>query len=281
MIPFDFEYHKPQNIAQAVSLYQELKSQGRNVLYYSGGTEIITLGRLNQVYADAVIDIKEIYECNIAKIEDGKLVFGSALTLAEIKNKNMFPALTKTIGEVADHTVRNKITLGGNICSQIIYREGVLPLLLADAEVVLAGPGGQRKVYLSEVFNGSLQAKAGEFLIQVIVDQQWATYPYRSVKRRKQGNIGYPLMTIVAMNASNNQIRLAISGLCSYPFRCLEMEMAINNQAAPLDERINDAMATIPDIIIDDVEGSAEYRQFVLYKTLEDILMSLEGEVNV
>lgn len=59
MIPYDFDYYQPSTIEQATSLYQSLRLDGRKPKFFSGGTEIITLGRLNKVYTDAVIDLKK------------------------------------------------------------------------------------------------------------------------------------------------------------------------------------------------------------------------------
>ncbi|ETI66445.1 hypothetical protein [Neobacillus vireti] len=42
MIPFDFEYYKPNTITDAIQTFQEIESQGKEVIYYSGGTEFIT-----------------------------------------------------------------------------------------------------------------------------------------------------------------------------------------------------------------------------------------------
>lgn len=126
MISFDFEYYKPDTIEEAVKIFQDLDSQGKEPLYYSGGTEIITLGRLNQLFTKAVIDLKGIPECNGLEMKNNQLILGSALTLTKIVETNPFPLLTKSAGRIADHTTRGKITLGGNICGSFIYREAVL-----------------------------------------------------------------------------------------------------------------------------------------------------------
>ncbi|MDV2583678.1 FAD binding domain-containing protein, partial [Alkalibacillus haloalkaliphilus] len=63
MISFDFEYYKPTSINEATQLFQSLVEQGKEPIYFSGGTEVITLGRINQIQTDAVIDFKGIPEC--------------------------------------------------------------------------------------------------------------------------------------------------------------------------------------------------------------------------
>ena len=73
---------------------------------------------------------------------------------------------------MADHTARGKITLGGNICAQIFYREAVLPFLLADSQVVIVGPDGIRVSPINEIFHKQLQLKKGEFLVQIATDKE-------------------------------------------------------------------------------------------------------------
>ena len=75
-------------------------------------------------------------------------------------------------------------------------------------------------------------------------------------------------------------IRLAISGLCPFPFRAFEIEELLNNSDLSMEEKINGVLAVerLPSPILNDVEGSAEYRLFVLKNTLIDILQELGKE---
>ena len=63
MIPYDFDYYRPKTLVEALELSRRLKLSGQKVLYYGGGTEFISMSRLNNIYTDAVIDIKERGEC--------------------------------------------------------------------------------------------------------------------------------------------------------------------------------------------------------------------------
>lgn len=276
MIPFDFEYYKPSSIREAVQLFYTLQAQKKRPIYFSGGTEIITLGRLNLVSTGAVIDIHDIPECKVLQLNENQLVMGSALTLTKIEEANVFPLLSKTASEVADRTARNKITLGGNICGNIFYREAVLPLLLTDSDVVIAGPAGIKRVPIQEVFNKQLCLKTGEFLVQVITNRSYFHTPSVSIKKRRQWNTGYPLVTIAAMKIEQ-EIRVAFSGLCPFPFRSQQIEKDLNHKPLPVETRIEDAIHHIPGPILDDAEGSSEYRIFVFKNTLQDIVTALEG----
>ncbi|TWK60469.1 FAD binding domain-containing protein [Bacillus licheniformis] len=246
MIQFDFEYYRPQSAQEAVKLFQSLEREGKKPAYCSGGTEQLTLGRMNVIHTNAVIDIKDIPECRTLQFERHHLALGSALTLTEITENGGFPLLSKAAREVADHTARNKITLGGNICGQIFYREAVLPFLLTDSKVVTVGDKDLHQ-------------------------------PFASIKVRQRWDTGYPLATISALEI-DGRVRCAFSGVCSYPFRSAEVESALNDEALPVGQRVEEAINRLPGPVLDDAQGSAEYRTFVIKHTLFDILGMLKKE---
>lgn len=93
---------------------------------------------------------------------------------------------------------------------------------------------------------------------------------------RQHWETGYPLITVAALKI-DGQIRVAISGLCTFPFRAFEVERIINNQTMNKEQRITLALNHLPSPILDDVEGSAEYRLFVLADLIEKIINRLEG----
>ncbi|WP_338472127.1 FAD binding domain-containing protein [Niallia sp. XMNu-256] len=277
MISYDFEYYLPISIKEAVQLYEDLQKKGKDPIYFSGGTEIITLGRLNAVKTGAVIDIKGIPECRTFQTHKEHLLIGAATTLTDIEERNPFPLLSKTVSEIADRTARNKITAGGNICGQIFYREAVLPFLLCDSEMVIAGLNGIKTVPINEIFNEKLLLERGELLVGIKTDISYLELPYVSIKRRRQWNTGYPLITVAALKVNGN-IRIAISGLTSYPFRSKQMEEQLNNKGSSLHQRIDEAIQTLTVPPLDDSEGSFQYRLFVLKNTLHDVFRQLEGE---
>ncbi|ULT59119.1 FAD binding domain-containing protein [Neobacillus drentensis] len=277
MLPFDFDYYRPETLKEAVDLFQYLDQQGKQPFYFSGGTELLTLGRIDLAYTEAVIDIKGIPECKAMEVSGDQLLLGSSLSLTVIEEANHFPLLTKTASEVADHSARGKITLGGNICARIFYREAVLPLLLADSRVMINGPEGKKIVPINDVFQGHLHLNKGEFLVQTATNLSFIQAPYFTVKRRQQWETGYPLITLAAIKF-NQKIRVAVSGLCPFPFRSSAVEESLNAQGQSLATRIDRAIAGLPQPILEDIEGSKEYRLFVLRNLLLDAVESLERE---
>jgi aerobic carbon-monoxide dehydrogenase medium subunit len=276
MLPFDFDYYKPATLKEAVDLYQYLDQHGKQPMFFSGGTELITLGRIDLAYTEAVIDIKDIPECNVMQVSGEHLLLGSTLSLTKIEEANLFPLLTKTASQVADHTARGKISLGGNICARIFYREAVLPFLLSDSQVLIVGPEGKKMVPINEIFLEKLQLKKGEFLVQIATETRFIKAPFFSFKRRQQWDTGYPLITVAALKIGQ-EVRVAISGFCPFPFRSKELEASLNKRDLPAVSRIDEGVSKLPKPILDDVEGSAKYRLFVMRNLLMDVLAVLDG----
>jgi CO/xanthine dehydrogenase FAD-binding subunit len=278
MISYNFDYYQPVSVQEATELYQTLREKQKRPIYYAGGTEVITLGRVNKIVTDAVIDIKEIPECRTFKKESRQLVLGAALSLTALRDMQVYPLMDKVISEIADNTARNKITLGGNICANIIYREAILPLLLTDSRVVIATRDGLKEKPINELFNQKLQLNDGVLLVQVKISTADIELPYFTIKRRRQWGVGYPLITIAAIK-KEGEVKIAISGLCSFPFRSREMEKHLNNKESKMEERINKAVQHIPGDVLNDVHGSDKYRLFVLKNVLRDAMDSL-GKVD-
>lgn len=271
------EYYKPATLKEAVELFFVLKEENKQPLYYAGGTEILTLGRLNMIKTRALIDIKGIKECHTFEFTEDLLLTGAALPLTLIEEKNLFPLLSQTSMAIADHTARNKITLGGNLCGKIYYREAVLPFLLCDSKVTVMGNDGIEAFPIEKIFQRSFQLKEGQFIIHLQTEKKFIKLPFISIKIRQQWETGYPLLTIASIKIEN-ELRFAFSGLCRFPFRSKEIEAAINQLGLPLEKRITKALDYLPAPVLDDVEGSREYRVFVLKNTLRKIIEEMEGK---
>ncbi|QSO52436.1 FAD binding domain-containing protein [Alicyclobacillus curvatus] len=281
MIAIDFDYTKASSLQDAVWRHTKAMEGGISPLYYAGGTEIITFARLGLVRPDLVIDIKEIAETGVVEVtEPGtSLVTGAGVTLSAITDHPLlsreFPLLQRTVAEIADRTARNKITLGGNICGQIFYREAVLPFLVCDSLIRLVGPKGKRELPIMQVFRETLQLSPGELLVQLVTDETWRRAPFLHVKRRKMGDVGYPVVTATAVRRGG-QIRAAFSGVTAFPFRSLSMERALSQEGASTEERVENAVQFLPEReVLDDFEASRGYRRFVFREVLTHILREI------
>lgn len=276
MIAHNLVYHRPETIGEAASAFAAAEAEGLKPYYLAGGTEITTFSRRGLITPEALIDLKTIPECRVLARQEGHLVFGAALTLNEIIGERSFPLLSAA-ARIVDHTVRNRLTLGGNIAGMLPYRETVLPFLLTTAEARLAGPGGEREVPLAEIFSRRLKLKPGEFLVQLRVPEREASLPWHRRRRVKHSRLDYPLFTICALGAEDGT-RLALTGVFDSPVRSPEAEAVLNDRSLAPAERAERAAAAFGLRIRDDQRASAEYREALLRGALEETIRELGGE---
>ncbi len=277
MIPTDFTYYRPETAAEAVEVYAGAASEGKNAFYYAGGSEIITMARAGSICPHAVIDIKRIEELKELTPGEKWLTIGAACTLNQIKESNLFPLLSLSCGRIADHTNQCRITLGGNICGSIIYREASLPLLLADAELLLIGPNGRRHAAAHSIFRSGVDLLPGELVTGVRVPNWALGARHAHIKKTAGEKIDYPLLSIAALWEGKN-LRAAFSGVCSYPFRNAHTEAILNERALSAGERARRAVEALPQPPYCDVEGTGEYRAFLMQNTLETLLEDWEND---
>ena len=276
MIPFDFEYYLPQTAEEAVTLFTRLSSEDKNPLYYAGGTEIITFCRQQTLKPGALIDLKNIQETIVFEKNNGQLVIGANLSLSRVVEENNFPLLSKVVKQIADRTVRNRLTLGGNICGRLPYREALLPFLLTDAVVTLAGPEGRRSEQVTDLFDKRLKLAKGELLVQLEVREDSLNLPFYTRRRVKQGPVDYPLYHLACIRKDGN-LKLAVAGLCAFTFRSRDLEMILDDQNIKVSETINNVVNKLPGDIRADERGSAAYRKALFEKDLE-LLLTEMGE---
>lgn len=276
MIPFNFVYYRPETLKEATDIFSTLQSQGKAAVYYAGGSEIISMCRTGSIRPEAVIDIKNIPECRLLSVDKERLHIGSVCTLSQISESKLFPLMRLSCGRIADHTNQCRITLGGNLCGTIIYREASLPLLLSDAEITLYGPEGERTVPIGSVFHERMRMKPGEMIVQVLIPVWALSARCSHIKKAPNEKIDYPLVSVAALWKDDN-LRIAFSGVCSYPFRSEQIENALNEHSKPVEEKIKQAAELLPEPAYADAEGSGEYRLFVFKNTLCELLEDREN----
>lgn len=277
MIPFDLQYYLPGEIDEAISLFNELDRSGKEPLYYSGGTEIIALCRQQKIRPGALIDLKGLETTRNFEVSENRAYFGANLTLNQLSEQEHFPMLAHIARRVADHTIRNRLTLGGNICGRLPYREMILAFLLLDTEAIIAGPEGTCREPLKNLFNKRLQLKKGEFLMQLAVPRDQLTWPFLSKRREKHGPVDYPLFHMAAL-FMKGQIKLAVSGLCAFPFCSDKLDNLAGDGSLTIAERVEHSLDYLPGTVRDDHLGSAAYRRALWRQDLAAILETVEEE---
>ena len=219
MIPTDITYIQVDSPEEAVQAW----SSHPGARYLAGGTEITTTARRSSAYPlTTLIDVKGLAETQVLEIKAGSVALGATLPLSTLEDWPGYPLLSATIKGIADRTVRNRLSLGGNIVGMLPYREAVLPLLLADATglSIVPGPSGSapaRKVWrLRERFDKRLLLEPGELVLTFSLPENSSTLPWTHRRKTRTGRVDYPLVTL-CMIREGASYRLAVSGAQPYP----------------------------------------------------------------
>lgn len=170
MIPAPFDYHAPATLAEAIGLLQQ---HGDDAKVLSGGQSLLPLLKLRLASAMHVVDIGRIPGLDYIKEDGGYLKIGgrtreSALERSDLI-KTKYPILHDTALVIADPLVRNRATVGGNLAHADPANDHPATMLALGAEVVAAGPKGERTIPINRFFTGifSTALEAGEILIEI------------------------------------------------------------------------------------------------------------------
>jgi carbon-monoxide dehydrogenase medium subunit len=265
-----FDYAAPTTVAEALRLLAE-KGPGARVL--AGGTDLIIRMRHGLVKPSAIIHLGGIAELKtIAYKPKTGLAIGAAATLAEVAGhpdiRRRYPAVAYAAGETANVQVRNLGTVGGNLCNAAPSADNAPTLMALGAEMVLAGPQGERRVALEQFFKGPGQTvlTPGEILtaIQVPTPPPHSGAAYQQVSARGRVDICAASVGAAVVFEGENckDIRIFLGAVGPTPLRALLTEDLVRGKAwAP--ELIAQAgeQAAGEARPITDMRASADYRR--------------------
>ena len=164
-------YARPGSLAEAIELLAA--DDGARAL--AGGQTLINVMKARAGSPDALIYLAGIDELKGIELGgDGTLEIGAMATytdLMESSEARARPIIGQVCAQIADVQVRNRGTIGGNLCTSDPTNH--LPPLMAalGAQMTIAGAGGERTVPASEFFLGVYMTAVGpgEVLTKITV----------------------------------------------------------------------------------------------------------------
>ena len=161
MLLREVEYAKPGSVAEALELLAA--NDGARAL--AGGQTIINVMKARAASPDMLVDLNGLGELKgIELAGDGTLTIGAMTTYTELMGSaeaKARPILSEVCATIADVQVRNRGTIGGNLCSNDPTNH-LPPLMVAiGARMTIAGAGGEREVPAAEFFLGVYLTAAG------------------------------------------------------------------------------------------------------------------------
>lgn len=151
-----FDYIRAESIEQVLRL---LREKGADARLMMGGTDLLVRMRDGAVSAATVIDLKGLPGMRTIELDPaGGLRVGAAVTMNQVTQDRRvvehYLLLAQAAGAVANYAIRNRATLGGNLCNASPAADTAPAVLLLDGRIQLCGPSGEREVGASEFFLG-------------------------------------------------------------------------------------------------------------------------------
>ena len=162
MLLREVAYAKPSSLAEA--LERLAADDGARAL--AGGQTLVNVMKARAGSPDALVDLNGLDELKGIELgADGTLEIGAMTTYTEIMRSGEArarPILGEVCAQIADVQVRNRGTIGGNVCTNDPTNH--LPPLLAalDAQFTIAGAAGTRTVTADEFFLGVYMTAVGQ-----------------------------------------------------------------------------------------------------------------------
>jgi aerobic carbon-monoxide dehydrogenase medium subunit len=247
------EYARPESVDEAVRLL----SSREDARVLAGGQSLVNVMKTRVATPELVVDLNRIEELRAIETgPNGELLLGAMATYDELIRSDAVraarPILSEVAVTIADVQVRNRGTVGGNLCSNDPTNH--LPPLMATtgATMTIRALESERTVSSDEFFQGVYLTAVtpGEMLTRVTVPalvrgegDGWA-----SVALGKDGTG----IVNVAATVRDSRARIAIGCVSAVP---VVAETDADEVAVP--KAVADAQLDPPD----DVHASADYRR--------------------
>lgn len=240
----------------------------------AGGTDLVVGARHGKApLPDSIVGIHRIPELtSIDVLPGGGLRIGALVSHATLATDSAVLAAYTGVADasaiVGSHATRANGTLGGNVMNASPAMDTGAPLLCHGAVAVLVGPGGERRVALSDLWTGPGRTSAApdELLVAVELEPAAARSgsAYVRLQYRRQMEIavvGVGATVELDDDGAVASARVAISALSPVIERVADAEAAlVGTDGASAVEAAASAVAAAARPI-SDVRGSADYRR--------------------
>jgi carbon-monoxide dehydrogenase medium subunit len=260
MLLREVEYARPASVEDALRLLGS--NDGARAL--AGGQTLVNVMKARTASPDLLVDLNALAELRaIRRAPDGTLELGAMATYTQLVTSpevaEALPGVAEVAAQIADVQVRNRGTVGGNVCSNDPTNH-FPPLMVAlDARMTIAGPDGERTISAEEFFLGVYLTAVGpgELLTTVSIPPGRRD-GFASVTIGRDGTC----IVNAAASLDGDEPRVALGCVAAVPVRASELEARLRD--GDFSRRTVEEAARGLGAALDppsDVHGSAEYRR--------------------
>ena len=172
MKPPVFDYERPANLRAALDA---LSKHGGKAKLLAGGHSLIPMLNLRLLAPGRLIDVSRLTELQYIVEEYSQLRIGALTTHNTILRSSVVaagcPIMIEAYQHVANHSIRNRGTLGGNLCHNDPAFEMPLVVALLGASMVARSARSSRTITAERFFKApfATDLAADEMLVEVRV----------------------------------------------------------------------------------------------------------------
>ncbi|MFQ6608862.1 MAG: FAD binding domain-containing protein [Fidelibacterota bacterium] len=266
------KYLTPRTATELLEIQSELP--WRDIVFLAGGTDLMPRWELGRSLPQYIIDVKKIVDFTGIKEGSDEITIGALTTIQDMLYSNIiqneFTALSDAASQFAGVQIRNRATIGGNICNASPAGDLLPGLYVYNAKVVLTGPAGTRQLPISEFITGPGETKLlpNEILASIKLPVQNIKSTFYKLGLRQAMAISVINFAITyKKNSSGSFSELTIAAGAVAP-----TVVALNQFTKAVVEGIDivEAIELVNENIapIDDIRATAQYRSKALKNAL-------------
>ena len=257
MIPAAFDYVRAGSADEAVALLAE---HGDEAKLLAGGHSLLPLMKLRLAVPAVLVDIGRLTDLSYIREDGDTVAIGALTTHHAIETSDVLkahlPLLAHATAKVGDPQVRHRGTLGGALSHGDPAADHPAILLALGGEMVLRGPGGERRVAADDFFTGFLETALApdELLTEIRIPKATgAGWSFQKFNRRAQD---WAIVGVAAVH--NGRTGIGLVNMDTKPTRATAAEEAMAGGASPADAAAVAHEGTNPP---GDLNGTVEYRE--------------------
>lgn len=251
---------------------QQLLTEYPQARLVAGGTDLMLEVTQQYKHLTQVIDLNAVPSLQQIELTDNELIIGAAVCYSQLEKSlaELSPEFVSLLGRLGSRQIRNRGTLGGNICNASPIADTPPFLLALDAQIEIVNARGEsRREPLAEFYRAYKQTSlaSGEYLARIYIAREQLTQPLKlfKISKRYEDDIS-AVMGAFHWNSAD-KFKIAFGGMAAIPKRATQTETFLSENiwytAGEVNEQvIEQACALLRSEFspLSDVRASAEYR---------------------
>lgn len=245
MKPAPFEYLRPGSLAECLEL---LAQRGPEAKILAGGQSLVPLMNLRLARPEVLVDVNRLGDLAYERRDDGVFELGALVRHTGLASseevKQSSPLLADAASRIGYPAIRHRGTLGGSLAHADPAAELPCACVALGAEIVLRGPGGERRVpaeqfFLSH-FTTALSPSEMVAAVRVPVKRPGEGHGFEELARKTGDFAVVAVAAVVSLTDTTvERAAIAVAGVGGRPIRLPGAEAALCSQA-PSDEVLAD-----------------------------------------